>query len=430
MKRIVSLIMLFVVAISLVSCGEKEPKPEGDGEPRQDETESIDLRIVYKEAGNSIATTGGGNEDGFYVLTPRIYQPDSNEQHCNIVYTDYKTKTQVYLCNDLSCRHNTDECSSFVSISKTSAAIFPVKNKLVLFKYGASIGMAESEDDLCSVTIMDLDGKNRERICAFDAKETVNAPIAAQADGEILYFQVISLDEDLNTIKKLVSVNLKNGQKSIETNLPASYQLVSAYDDCLVFFDTEQFVDMVYSLSSKSMKKGMIASEMYDGSKSVATKIEGSTIQDRIKASEISIISYDFKEEKTSELGPYPLEDGHGIAGLIGLHDDHVMIEYIKISDNAEEIIRNCVDLNSGKAVKNDMFFSSSGMIRPVSIIADAGDSYLVFYNTIQITQTYYDSEGVAHSFDNDAYPQYALIKKEDYWNNITNFIPIDDKTM
>ena len=106
------------------------------------------------------------------------------------------------------------------------------------------------------------------------------------------------------------------------------------------------------------------------------------------------------------------------------------MIEYIKISDNAEEIIRNCVDLNSGKAVKNDMFFSSSGMIRPVSIIADAGDSYLVFYNTIQITQTYYDSEGVAHSFDNDAYPQYALIKKEDYWNNITNFIPIDDKTM
>ena len=31
--------------------------------------------------------------------------------------------------------------------------------KLVLFKYGASIGMAESADDLCSVTIMDLDGK-------------------------------------------------------------------------------------------------------------------------------------------------------------------------------------------------------------------------------------------------------------------------------
>ena len=55
---------------------------------------------------------GNGAGDGYYHLVPRA---DSSN---NICFVDYKSRTQVYLCNRPECEHCDDTCTSW-SVSYT-----------------------------------------------------------------------------------------------------------------------------------------------------------------------------------------------------------------------------------------------------------------------------------------------------------------------
>ena len=65
---------------------------------------------------------------------------------------------------------------------------------------------------------------------------------------------------------------------------------------------------------------------------------------------------------------------------------------------------------------------------RPIAIIADAGDDYLVIIGEKNSTITLIDKEGISHTYDYPRRPEYALISKEDYWNCMPNYRIIEDK--
>ena len=180
------IIATFLILLLMVSCGREEE----DLSPDDRETKQVDLKVLYSQTGKTIMSYGGGNEDGYYNVIPRMWnmeeQYNDHEMDSNIVYLDYATNTRVYLCQDPSCRHNTEDCTSFIKAS-SNVIVFPANDKLICFRFG--IDAAASQDDLCAVILMDLNGRNRETV-TLSASQSFALPLVVASDGEKIYFQV------------------------------------------------------------------------------------------------------------------------------------------------------------------------------------------------------------------------------------------------
>jgi hypothetical protein len=62
-----------------------------------------------------------------------------------------------------------------------------------------------------------------------------------------------------------------------------------------------------------------------------------------------------------------------------------------------------------------------------VKILAEVGDSFFVTMSTIDTNITLIDKEGIPYVIEYPDKPITALILKEDYWNNVPNYLIIKD---
>ena len=432
-NKIISVIMLVIMLMMLASCGKNENTPQEDETPGPEPGETISLEVVFNEVGKTIMNYGGGNERGFYDVIPRVWnigeQISTGEFDNNIVYTDYETKNRVYLCNDPACKHDSESCTSYIK-SSSNAAVFPIGENLICFRFGKTNGTASKEEDLCAVIVMDLNGSYRRTLYTLDPKEAFSQPLIVLADDKRIYFQISSLDENNNINKNVVSLNIETGEKKDVTKISTVYMLVSAYDDCMLFYDTGTQTNMIYSLSDNSMTEGLAGvSGVYKGSLSIDLEydVERGDYQKIFQAKNLTVVISDMKDGSVRRFGPYPMEDDHGPAGLTDVYDKHVCVTYITNLQTSSDTVVYILDYDTGNYVKNQLYSSNGGMSRPSTILADAGDSYLVYYDTTHAVQTFYDRQGVVHTVDNNAYPQYALINKDDYYSNVPNYEVIND---
>lgn len=430
-KKIISVIILIIMLTVFVSCGKKENVPQEDATPEPDNTDTISLKVVFNETGKSIIKYGGGTNDGYYDVVQRIWnleeQISSGEFDNNIVYIDYSTKKLVYLCSDPSCRHNTEDCPSYIK-SSAGAIVFPVHNRLVCLRLGRSDGFAEKNEDLYAVILMESDGSNR-TIYTLDAGESFPQPFIIISDGKRLFLQVISVN-DQKTEKRIVSLDMDTLESRVETIIPMTYRLVSAYKEYMLFYDMGEMKNIVFSLSDKSFTESLSSvSGMYKDNMSIDIKydVEISDFSSIAKAKSVMVLVSDLQKETITEYGPFDLEDNHGGVTVDDFYDDHVSINYYSHLNTNEEHVNYILDFSTGECIKKELLMYRNGWYDPVAIIANAGDSYLVINETVHAVQTFYDRQGVAHTVENNAYPKYALIKKDDYYSNIPNYEVIKD---
>lgn len=432
MKKVISFMLLLVTSISLISCGNNENAPSEDVIPKPDKAETVNLKVVFSETGKELMLNGAGNSGGFYDIVDRIWnlgeQMSTGEFDCNIVYTDYSSKTRVYLCNDPSCRHNTEDCTSYIKTTGAGVKVFPVEDYLICMRSGKSDRTAEKEEDLSAIIIMGLDGSNRRKYL-LSADESFTLPFIVLSDENRIYFQIVSVNEG-NTEKKVLSIDLDTGERKTETEIPMSYMLVSAYDDCMVFYDTESVTNMIFSLSEKAFNKSLSGvSGIYNANFSFDLEfdVDITDFHNILKAKSITVIVSDIKDKSIQKYGPYPLEDDHAGVMIINSNDDHVCVRYISNLSSGGDEVSYDLDLTTGMFEKRELYVPIRGGSYPVPVIADAGDSYLVEYDMTYVVQTFYDRQGVVHTVDNNSYLQYALIKKEDYYSNTPNYEIIKD---
>ena len=140
-----------------------------------------------------------GTDDGIY----NIKEAHSKEigTYGYIMYTDYASGQEVYLCSDSSCNHNTERCSSYLHnrdfIIGHEPRLFVYNNSLYYLSVSAvkdvntatiTTGVPYEDDRPPRLYRMELDGSNRELVYTFD-KELGVLPFAA-GDGNALWFFV------------------------------------------------------------------------------------------------------------------------------------------------------------------------------------------------------------------------------------------------
>lgn len=160
---------------------------------------------------------GDGNDEGYYRIV------DNDEGEMNILYLDYASGKEVYLCDKPECQHQDDSCTSYLSSGFEN--LFVYKNHIYLIERN---GMTLSLDGGGNSTFnssgciyqMDLDGKNKKEL--YRLEEGYDFESGNLIIGDDKLYLPISKTESFNISQnsstqitmqnELYSIDLKTGE--------------------------------------------------------------------------------------------------------------------------------------------------------------------------------------------------------------------------
>lgn len=246
MKKIFAVLMSLVLGGSLCACG-TEVQPLGGNTGKETSGSSASEKqatVGNPMKGQSAKTKGrsqdgtftGGltllndsdhlancyTEDGYYYLTEDPVELADGTWGTHLMYMDFATKQEVYLCSNTGCKHNTADCPSVFGMDEFplyASGIFVYGDKVFVlskesdnegsvtqdFMIGPEGDVAETEAAKAVLYEMNLDGTDREKVFTFDAGLTVEDVVLGNDTG--LYF-----------VTKKLSSTMEAGNNSVTTS--------------------------------------------------------------------------------------------------------------------------------------------------------------------------------------------------------------------
>lgn len=152
--------------------------------------------------------------EGMYYIDDSPY---SDKDFAHIMYIDFATKQETYLCSDSSCDHNNERCTSCIDDSELfgmNTSLFAYNGYLYFLNLyhtsegsfgtnAASAGLGKQE-----LYRMNLDGTNRELIYSFDKNLSVANNVIG--DGDALWFSVHEEYVEKSSVKDMYYVAAKD----------------------------------------------------------------------------------------------------------------------------------------------------------------------------------------------------------------------------
>ncbi len=129
LKKIIVVFLIIVITMSAVACGKKSEEPiDYVSETTDSQETSVDegpdpkthmpIRVTGNLHNTLVVESGVKTAHGYYeiLMWPEQMMPEDHKyvRYGNILYTDYESLQQIYLCSVPGCAHNTEECTSFV----------------------------------------------------------------------------------------------------------------------------------------------------------------------------------------------------------------------------------------------------------------------------------------------------------------------------
>lgn len=280
-RNIEALILSVGMAMSLAACGGNPSEGSADSQTEAGgEVEGIDLTGETGGApeGYSAELDGaqGGNgglrllsmeneegchtEDGYYYLEKEAKELSDGNRGCHLMYMDFDTLQEVYLCSNAGCNHDSVDCSSvflYEEFMPYTTLIFPYQGSLYLFSkaqdhdgsmqttFGMEdITMGEAEAEPSILYRANLDGTDREKVYTFDASITVEDYVIGDENGLYLVTKKLTSQEDGASTyvhsekRELVFLDLEKGETSEVCSMNfggnISWKVAGCYDRTLV----------------------------------------------------------------------------------------------------------------------------------------------------------------------------------------------------
>lgn len=220
MKKLVLLLVTGMLLGNLCACGagtaDQNTSQAGisgnsDGQGNKDAVQNISAQDI--PGGNEASGVTGGltpliaqtglynrycyTDSGFYYMTQDEKQLADGSYGYHLMYMDYASCQEVYLCSDSSCQHNTRDCTSVFADVSGDGRIFIWDGYLyyldrdydssgsTVFDFmGNSAVSVEAKQ--AALYRMNLDGSERKQVYSFEADTTVEDVAFGGEEG--LYF--------------------------------------------------------------------------------------------------------------------------------------------------------------------------------------------------------------------------------------------------
>lgn len=210
MKKFLTGIMIAVMAMSLCACGgsdnsndnaSNEKTVDNDGESNKDTNESSakegDLKLLC-----TLDSKGArcDTDTGYYYITEEYEELEDGNWGGHIMYMDYATQQEVYLCNDAGCNHMNKDCNSVIlegDYMVFSTLLFTQNNKLYFLSkeqdqegsldtnlmIGGETESNEVVSQPCVLYEANLDGTDRHKVYTFDQGLTLEDYVIGDGKG-------------------------------------------------------------------------------------------------------------------------------------------------------------------------------------------------------------------------------------------------------
>lgn len=392
--------------------------------------ESIDkvakLKLI-SSPGGVIYTGPAFTKDGFYEI---LLGKDVSSGTGNLAYTDYESKTRIYLSSDVNSTHQDASDTSFLPSLTGGYGIITDQQRLYVVKLGDPyLFDYYGENGLPVLYRMQLDGSNRQQIKLAPNEEIVaTSGILADDEKNELYFLITETSEDTTTKEYLAKTNFDTGtiERVCCTNefVDGFVYAVGAEEDSIYFvknyYDSESFISrwdfFGYSLSDSSWERigNLNADDSYplyrDGQIyyiksnpfSLYRLVPGEETDEVINANLNPPYSYDTVQVGRQSLDPF-------------------FSFYLSNQENGDGA-RLCWNEENGKWYIERLVRDN----HDVSIAGQFNNQYVVRIEDKRVDYQAQLEDGTVRQLSM-LVAQYALINKEDYWNGIPNYTLFTD---
>lgn len=446
--RTVQLSIICLLALILAGCGAErgrndtgmEDKPPITNDRRPDGIETgAAADDINKPDAAALFMPSAAADGGYYYMTSGAGELTDGREGRHLMYLDYASRQEVYLCGDPSCAHNTADCTSVFPIDEFGLrpSILVMGDKVyLLFKepdmdgsvsMGQGGGSGGAESVPAVLYEMNADGTERDKIFTFEPNITVEDFTAG--DGEGLYFitkRVSAVMGEGNTWfsstdRNLVRLDISTGELSTICSMDFGDDIVWDVTGCFGRELILSGIDFGRAITIQDRDDRNIyddaddvfatldvdAGELHEfyrvkHPKSRSWELDGGTLYYAVDGSG-EILAVSISNGKERVLCETPHDQLWGTVGgrlYTWEYDDEA---YYFIDPATGEISRcGLTNRTVGGTVK---------------IVAEAGDEVLVIYDCDAVIK----SDG---SYSASQY-YYGLISKSDLYAGVGNYLPI-----
>jgi len=428
------LAVLFVILLLASGCRRAEVAVDGEDISTAD-TRDADTGLVAFYNQRSFSSSFAATPDGYYEYywwPPELYDSEDwrfELNYANLLYTDYRTSSRVFLCSAPGCRHNSDSCTAFITFTGSLQLVTnSTGTKVFLISSGDGDEQKTEEKYMATIWSMNVDGSEKQALFHLQPNEVfLYCPIFA--DQTNLYLTVMTVDSEMReTVTELRKFNTEDLTSQTALTLESGMSADAAFGEYIFLTEyKEDFrVFYRYSLSTGSMTK-VYTLDVPDPFNPPAFMLQGKYL---------FIAKYE-ETGRTGSLTVADLVDGNMrlITGipmnpddmpfLSDCFDDKLQWTY---ADADGQELTYFIDLEKLTFWERTLTFYNSYADRNqnVLIAADAGDEYLVMCDLQDSSITVHSTDGIAYVFHDDSVV-YALIDKEDFYNNVPDYRLITD---
>lgn len=415
LKALCSLCLCVLVALS--GCGqsgaqmaasqavsEKESALETPGE----DSDTVSLRMLTPPDGVYV-TTGMGTQEGYYLLEAQA----SGGQ--NMKYIDFATAKLIYLSNDPSALHTTEADTSWME--QSASFLFVLNEKLYC-----------TATDFSGATVvfeMSPTGSDRRQVLKLPGNLSMKRGLAT--DGVNLYTTLDAVNEQMQLTSALYCLSPQTGEVTLLQDLGEADLLYGADGDCLYFKCTNvldgqdglraESTLKAYSLQKKSLEtifswpEGSNCGAIRNGCFYYFTYEDG------------TLYALDLTTKETVTLAQ-SLPNTGSMDGIYfdDIRDNRFVYLLVQPSDEPDKRVYEIygVDLASGSCSEVTLHGGfETGEYLP--IVWETENEFLVQYGIEPQKVMLTAPDGSQYESETSTI-QYALIQKDDFWQNKPNY--------
>lgn len=236
MKQLLAITACLCLLFTLSACGKSNSIPaDSAGNAAQADSSAVQDSAVPDVSSVLNANTqpfalitvpemtvyGSGNDKGFY----EIFQ--NEDQSRNIMYSDYTTCNQIYLCSQPNCAHDNESCTSWIAPCAGNVYPAAIGDKLFIV-YSLS-------DQKSFIEVRDANGSNANTLCEFASGDRIE--VGVFANDKRLVVNVLHLDANTGyaPVYNLTAIDMATGaQQTIYSEASQSSDVTSP--DALTMF--------------------------------------------------------------------------------------------------------------------------------------------------------------------------------------------------
>ena len=376
---------------------------------------------------------------GFYHI---VFNEASDNGGTNILYYDYASGKEIFLCDQPQCSHNDESCTSYLGMMGMSATLFVHGNYVYLLnsESGVSMDMGGGSGEFTASAIyrMDPDGKNREKLCDLPSGY-MYSDNRLTFDDRCVYIP-LSKNENIQvqdntymqhaTDEAIFKIDLENGETSRFMDSKGS-DIIAVRGRQMIFSKYNYEQDPEQLLNEKRFDEYDNVMRFAELSYFAYDLEGGGTVWKSRTASTILSTYWDQKlyYMDGGNLHAVSVENGNDelVAALADnldyfideVRDGHIIIEAWRPEGDGYASTY-AWDIN-GRQMR-EITLKTSAPVQPVTIYSEYGEYFFVYYDHQQHTEK---SWAGTDQYVMDSMNA-GLIKKEDFWNSTPSYEPFE----